>query len=212
FAFARQQAGRVQEDPRIEVRLNTELTSEMAESENADILLCAVGSLPVVPPVPGLKESPRVVGLEALHTSVPRVGQKVVILGGGLIGSESAIYLDSLGKDVTIVEQKDTLAPDAPYMHKYGMDLYFEKSRIQIHRNTRAKAVLEEGLLCEDDRGREVLLEADTILLAAGMRPNQEAVEELRYAAPRFFQIGDCVKVGKVYDAVHGGYYGALDI
>ena len=89
---------------------------------------------------------------------------------------------------------------------------HFEKSKVKIYLNTKAKMVTEEGLLCTDPDGNEMLLEADTVFMAAGMRPNTEAVEELRYAAPRFFQIGDCVKVGKVYDAVNGGYYGAIDI
>lgn len=212
YAFAKQLARRVQENPQIEVRLNTELTAEIAEAEQADIIMCAVGSVPIVPPIPGLKESGKVVGLEALHTKVPAVGQKVVILGGGLIGSESAVYLDSLGKDVTVVEMRDTFAPDAPYMHKFGLELYFEDSNVKMHLNTKAKAVTEDGLLCEDADGNEVFFEADTIFVAAGLRPNTEAVEELRYAAPRFFQLGDCIKVGKVYDAVHGGYYGAIDI
>lgn len=212
FAYAVQQARRVQADPRIEVRLNTELTAELAEAEGADIIMCAVGSEPVVPPIPGIKESGKVVGLEALHHEVPAVGQKVVILGGGLIGSESAVYLDGLGKDVTIVEMRGDYAPDAPDMHKIGLEVYFRNSNVKIHLNTKAKAVTEEGLLCEGPDGNEILFEADTIFVAAGMRPNTEAVEELRYAAPRFFQLGDCVKVGKVYDAVHGGYYGAIDI
>lgn len=212
FDFAMLLARRIGKNPGIEVRLNTELTAELAAAEHADMIMCAVGSRPMIPPIPGLKESGKVVGLEALHTKVPGVGQKVVILGGGLIGSESAVYLDSLGKDVTVVEMRDTFAPDAPQMHKYGLEIYFENSKVQLLLNTKAKAVTEAGLLCEDAEGNEILIEADTVFLAAGLLPNEEAVEELRYAAPRFFCIGDCVRVGKVYDAVHGGYYGSIDI
>lgn len=212
FGYAMLQAKRILSDSRIEVRLNTKLTAELASAESADIIMCAVGAKPIIPPILGLKESNKVVGLEALHTKVPNVGQKVVILGGGLIGSESAVYLDSLGKEVTIVEMRSDYAADAPAMHKLGMQEYFKNSNVKIYLNTKAKEVTEEGLLCESADGNEVLLKADTIFIAAGMQPDTEAVEELRYAAPRFFQIGDCIKVGKVYDAVHGGYYGAIDI
>lgn len=206
------QAKRIAEDARIEVRLHTELTAELAEAECADIIMCAVGAKPIIPPISGLQESSKVVGLEALHTKVPNVGQKVVILGGGLIGSESAVYLDSLGKEVTIVEMRGDYAADAPVMHKLGMQEYLKDSNVKMYLNTKAKEVTEEGLLCENAEGNQILLEADTIFVAAGMQPDTEAVEKLRYAAPRFFQIGDCIKVGKVYDAVHGGYYGAIDI
>lgn len=212
FDYAMLQAKRIAEDARIEVRLHTELTAELAEAECADIIMCAVGAKPIIPPISGLQESSKVVGLEALHTKVPNVGQKVVILGGGLIGSESAVYLDSLGKEVTIVEMRGDYAADAPVMHKLGMQEYLKDSNVKMYLNTKAKEVTEEGLLCENAEGNQILLEADTIFVAAGMQPDTEAVEKLRYAAPRFFQIGDCIKVGKVYDAVHGGYYGAIDI
>jgi pyruvate/2-oxoglutarate dehydrogenase complex dihydrolipoamide dehydrogenase (E3) component len=136
----------------------------------------------------------------------------VVILGGGLIGSESAVYLDGLGKKVTVVEMRGDYAPDAADMHKIGLEVYFKSSNVHMQLNTMAKEITDEGLLCVDKDGNEILFPADTILVAAGMRANEKAVEELRYAAPRFFQLGDCIKPGKVYDAVHGGYYGALDI
>ena len=67
------------------------------------------------------------------------------------------------------------------------------------------------GLLCDTPEG-EALLEADTILLAAGMRADQAAVEAFYNTAPRVFTIGDCIKAGRVVDAVSGGYYRALDI
>jgi 2,4-dienoyl-CoA reductase-like NADH-dependent reductase (Old Yellow Enzyme family)/thioredoxin reductase len=196
----------------VEVRLNTELTSKLAQELKADIILCAVGAVPVVPPIPGLAESKKTVGLEAIHQPVPAVGKKVVILGGGLIGTETAIYLDSLGKEVTVVEMRGDYAPDTSEMHKIALEVSLEKSRIKMHLNTRAKAVTEAGLVCIGPNGGEVTFAADTIFVAAGMKPNSEAIDSLRYAAPRFFKIGDCVKVGKVLEAVHGGYYGALDI
>lgn len=212
YRYAVLQARRIAAEPRIEVRLNTPLTAPLAEAERADMILCAVGSEPIVPPLPGLQGSRLVVGLEALHTPLPQVGQRVVILGGGLIGAESAIYLSGLGRDVTVVEMRGAFAPDAPWMHKQGIEICFQQNEVKVHLNTRAKAVTEDGLLCEDSQGRELLLPADTILVAAGMRPNAAAVEALRYAAPRFLPLGDCVRVGKVHDAVSGGYYGAIDV
>jgi 2,4-dienoyl-CoA reductase-like NADH-dependent reductase (Old Yellow Enzyme family)/thioredoxin reductase len=196
----------------VEVRLNTELTLELAQELNADMIMCAVGTVPILPPIPGIDTSDKVVGLDAIHQAQPAVGDKVVILGGGLIGTETAIYLDSLGKDVTVVEMRNDYAPDTSEMHKIALEVTLKKGHVKMHLNTRAKEVTDEGLLCIDKDGNEVLYPSDSILVAAGMKPNSASVEALRYAAPRFFQIGDCVKVGKVLEAVHGGYYGALDI
>ena len=194
----------------VDVHLNAALTPEQAAGLNADVVIVATGAQPIVPPIPGV-DGPNVATLEALHQPVPALGQRVVILGGGLVGSECAIYLDGLGKDVTVVEMKDDWAADAYFMHKNAMKVYMESSKIQIHTNTTAKAITEKGLLCQTPEG-EKLFEADTILLAAGMKSDRRAVDDFYNTAPRVFQVGDCIRAGRVVDAVSLGYYRALDI
>lgn len=209
YNFVKVLEGRLKET-NVEVKLNTEITAEEAAGLKADVVMVAVGAKPVVPPVKGI-DSPKVAGLDTLHQREPQVGQKVVILGGGLVGSEAAIYLDGLGKDVTVVEMKDDWAADAYFMHKNAMNIYIRNSGIKIHTDTTAKAVTEEGLLCETKDG-ELLLEADTILLAAGMKVDQEFVNSFYNTADRVFMIGDCVKPGRVVEAVTLGYNRAIDI
>ena len=193
-----------------EIRLNTEITAEDVAKLKADVVMVAIGATPVIPPIEGI-DSPKVAGLLALHSKEPQVGQKVVILGGGLVGSEAAIYLDGLGKDVTVVEMKDDWAADSYFMHKNAMNIYIRNSRIKIYTDTMAKAVTEEGLTCETKDG-ELLLEADTILLAAGMKTDQEIVNSFYNTADRVFMIGDCVKPGRVLEAVTRGYNRAIDV
>ena len=182
----------------------------MVENIGPDLLIMAVGADPIVPPIPGI-DNPKVVGLEALHQTPPALGQKVVILGGGLIGSETAVYLDGLGKDVTIVEMKDDWAADAYFMHKTAIEVYMRTSNIKVNLNTTAKAVTDAGLVCVDKDGNEVVFEADSILLAAGLRANTHIVDKFRYSAPWVHCVGDCIKVGRVIDATAGGHYAAID-
>ncbi len=91
------------------------------------------------------------------------------------------------------------------------MKVYMKDSTIKIQVNTTAKAITEEGLLCTAPEG-EVLFEADTILLAAGMKADRKTAESFYNAAPRVFEIGDCIRAGRVVDAVSNGYYRAIDI
>ena len=209
YNFVKVLEGRLQKAG-VDVRLNTALTPEQAEALGADVLIVAVGAQPIVPPIPGI-DGKNVVGLEALHQPEPALGQKVVILGGGLVGTECAIYLDGLGKDVTVLEMKDDWAADAYFMHRNAMKIYIDGSRIQIRTRTTAKAITEQGVLCAGPDG-EVLVEADTILLAAGMKPDRAAVDAFYNTAPRVFQVGDCIQTGRVVDAVGMGYSIALDI
>ncbi|MDR0874898.1 MAG: FAD-dependent oxidoreductase [Clostridiales Family XIII bacterium] len=210
YAYAVQQERRVKESG-AQVRTETALTPEIVAELAPDAMILALGAVPIVPNIPGI-DGPNVVGLEALHEKTPAVGQKVVILGGGLVGTETAVYLDLLGRDVTVVEMRDDFAVDAAEMHKTGLELMLRKSRVTMQLRTRAKAVTDAGLLCIGPDGSEILFEADTILVAAGMRSNNELVSELRYAAPRVLAVGDCFKVGKVVDATYSGHYSILDI
>jgi len=210
YAYAVQQSRRVM-DSGIDVRLNTELTAELIDTIQPDFLVLAVGAKQIVPDIPGI-ESKKVVGLEALHQKHPNVGKKVVILGGGLVGCETAIYLSKLGIEVTVVEMKNDCATDAAEMHKIAIEKEFRNNMINLHLNTTAKAVTEDGLLCIGPDGKSIVYDADTIFLAAGMHPDFETVEALRYNATWSFSIGDCVKAGKVVDAVYNGYYSSLDI
>lgn len=194
----------------VDVRLNTELTAEQAAAENADVIITAIGAKPIVPPIPGI-DNEKVVGLTALHQPEPALGQKVVILGGGLVGSECAIYLDGLGKDVTIVEMKEDWAADSYFMHKNAMKIYMRDSNIKIHVNTTAKAITDKGLVCQTPEG-QLVIPADNILLAAGMRADRKTAESFYNAAPRVFETGDCIKAGRVVEAVTTGYYRAIDI
>ncbi len=211
YKYSQLLAKRLQEAD-VEIRLNTVLSEDLAQDLHADMIVCAVGAVPVVPPVKGITTSPKVVGLDAIHRPVPDIGQKVVVLGGGLVGIETAIYLDSLGKEVTVVEMNSAYAADSSEMHKIALAVTLKAGKVKVDLNTRATEVVDQGLLCLDMGGREILYPADSIFVAAGMRSDTEEIEKLRYAAPRFFKIGDCVKVGTVLEAVHAGYYGALDI
>ena len=154
YAYALQQAKRVQAAG-VNVRLNTSATPEMIEGLNPDVLILAVGANQIIPPIPGI-DRPNVKTLEALHRKEPDLGDSVVIIGGGLVGSETAIYLDGLGKKVTVVEMKDDYAPDANEMHKIGLEHEFAKNNVKFHLNTSAKAVTDDGLILYRQRRQRV--------------------------------------------------------
>ena len=132
-----------------------------------------------------------------------------LIEAGDILRRADLYFDDSPG--LTVLEMKDDWAADAYFMHRNAMKIYIDGSRIQIRTQTTAKAITEQGVLCAGPDG-EVLVEADTILLAAGMKPDRAAVDAFYNTAPRVFQVGDCIQTGRVVDAVGMGYSIALDI
>ncbi len=197
----------------VEIRLNTEVTKEYAENENADALIIAVGSEPLVPPIPGL-DGDNVVIVNNYYKERDKVGSEVVVMGGGLAGCECAIHLAQEGKLVRLVEMRDMLAPDANVRHRPVMlKLIDELARnLTVCTGHKALKVTGEGVVCQDKDGKEVLVPGGSVICALGQRSRSAVVDELRDAASFVRVIGDAAKVSTITNAVYWGYHAALDI
>ena len=194
----------------VEIRINTEVTPEYVEKENPDALIIAAGSSPLVPPIKGL-DGENVVLVNNYYLEKEKVGDKVVVFGGGLAGCECAIHLGMEGKEVHIVEMRDELAPDANIRHRPLLLKEIDKYAT-VHTGCKGLEVSKEGILCEDKEGNQVLVEGDSIICALGQRSRRDVVDALRDSAPYVAVIGDASKVSTITNAVYEGYHAALDI
>jgi pyruvate/2-oxoglutarate dehydrogenase complex dihydrolipoamide dehydrogenase (E3) component len=134
-----------------------------------------------------------------------RIGRNVVIVGGGLTGCEGGIFLAGQGRRVTIVEMKPELCRDAPYLHREAVLLELERLGAVTRAGTRCTRIFPDGISAEKD-GLEQKFTADTVIIAAGVRPRTEEAESFRVCADEFWKAGDCKKAGNVRMAVHEGY------
>lgn len=201
---------RLAEQAGAEIRLNTEVTKEYAEKEQADALIIAVGSAPLVPPIPGL-QGDNVVIVNNYYLEKEKVGKNVVVFGGGLAGCECAIYLGMEGKNVHLVEMRDELAPDANVRHRPLLLKEVEKY-VTVHTGYKGLEVTREGIVCEDSNKERHLVPGDTVICALGQRSRTDMVDQLQDGAPFVRVIGDAAKVSTITNAVYWGYHGALDI
>lgn len=192
--------------------LGTEVTAELLDALEPDVVLCAVGADPLLPPIPGLRENaftPRQVYEQGL-----RPGGNIVILGGGLTGVEEGLSLAEQGNHVTVIEMSGEAAAEANAIHKPSIHTNLERLRDNITclLNTKCTEVLPGAVRVTDESGsREI--PADFILNALGQRPNSETVEALAACRAPFFEaFGDCAELGQLRGAVHGGFYRAIDV
>lgn len=194
----------------VEIRLNTEVTKEYAQKEAADALIIAVGSEPLVPPIPGLTGS-NVVIVNEYYRQKEKVGDEVVVFGGGLAGCECAIHLGMEGKNVRLVEMRDELAVDANVRHR-PLLLKEIETYAAVYTGYKGLEVTPDGIVCEDKNGEKQLVPGKTVICALGQRSRTKLVEQLQDAAPFVRVIGDAAKVSTITNAVYWGYHAALDI
>ena len=194
----------------VDLRLNTEATPEIIKELNAEALIIAVGSRPVIPPIEGIGRE-NVIVVNDYYRKKNSVADTVVILGGGLAGCECAVHLGMEGHKVAIVEMKDQLASDCNIRHRPILMSMVEKYA-SVFLNHTALKVTDDGLICRDAFGREALVEGKTVICAAGQVPERKGIEKMREAAPWVREIGDCTRVANITAAIYQGYHAALDI
>ena len=194
----------------VEIRVNTTVTLEYVEAEKPNALIVAVGSKPIVPPLPGI-DGDNVVVVNDCYLQQEKVGNSVVVLGGGLAGCECAVHLAQAGKAVHLVEMRDTLAPDCNIRHRPILMQKIDEL-VTVHLGHAGLRVTDEGLICKAPDGGEVLIPGETIICAVGQRANRADVDALRYAAPFVREVGDCIRPANITKAMYEGYHAGLDV
>jgi pyruvate/2-oxoglutarate dehydrogenase complex dihydrolipoamide dehydrogenase (E3) component len=197
-------------DEGVEIRLNTTVTPEYVEQEGVDALILAVGSTPLVPPIPGI-DGENVIVVNDYYLNKDKVADSVVVLGGGLAGCECAIHLGLEGKKVELVEMRDTLAADCNIRQRpILMRKVAEFST--AHTEYIGQKITADGVICKDKDGNEVLVPGKTVICALGQRANRADVDALRGCAPFVREVGDCVRPANITKAIYEAYHAALDI
>ena len=194
----------------VDVRMNAEVTKELAEKIAPDVIIAALGSRPIVPDVPGI-DGENVFGAVEVLKNPGKAGKRVVIMGGGLVGSELAIYLAGFGREVVIVEMAPALGEGGNKLHGLAIRLELARKNVSVNLSVKAVGITETGLV-GDGPGGTALFEADTVVYAAGQEPLRDEAEALRFAAPEFYQIGDCLAPKNIPEATRLAYNIARDI
>lgn len=193
----------------VQVLLNTEVTPQYVRAFDPDTLVVAIGSNELCPPIKGIHLQNVVMAIDAeLHPE--KLGRRVAIMGGGLVGGEAAISFHHAGHEVSIIEMKPAVATEVNSFYRGGLLPQIERSA-KIYVDTKVMEIVPEGVKVES-AGKEFLIEADTVVCALGFRAPYAAVDALCSEVDENYIVGDCRNVGQIYGAINNGYYAALNI
>jgi 2,4-dienoyl-CoA reductase-like NADH-dependent reductase (Old Yellow Enzyme family)/thioredoxin reductase len=195
--------------------MNTEVTADTVRAEIPDALIIAVGATPFIPAVPGF-DSDKVVWAGDVDSGKAGTGKNVIVVGAGMTGIETAINIASQGKTVTVIEMlgPEVVLAEASSAHKYYLVDRIKEFGIRVVTHTKMEEVTENGIRAINKDLKWINMEADTIVLAMGMKARKEKVGELRRLIPEseVFVVGDCNRPRSIFEANHEGFNAVCDL
>jgi len=186
-------------------------TAAMIEEFEPEVLVLATGVRPLVPEIRGLDKAHVVQAKDVLEGKV-EVGNKVVVIGGELVGCETAEFLAEKGKKVTVARRGVEMALSVgPSLRDFFLDRLSEKGVVLLT-EIRYNEVIPEGLVVTTKEGGRKTIEADTIVLAAGATPDRTLYQEIKEKVSETYLAGDCVEPRRIREAIADGYRIGLEI
>jgi NADPH-dependent 2,4-dienoyl-CoA reductase/sulfur reductase-like enzyme len=198
----------------IAVHLSAKATPEMIKAKGYDAVIAAVGADPNVPKIPGA-DGKNVYDIINVYTKEKELGKNVVVIGGGEYGVETGMFLAKTGHKTTMLTSNKELLPLVRVHYQEIMiDVYEHLENFNYILESIATRISDGKVFYTDAKGNEKSIQADSIVLYAGLKAKQdEAMSFYGSARKAFFIIGDCTgKCGDVQKAVRNAYFTASQI
>ncbi|MFD2015154.1 FAD-dependent oxidoreductase [Vibrio olivae] len=194
------------------IHLNTTLTPQLIEALQPDSVILATGALPFVPNIEG-KDLEHVLNANDVLQGSAETGHNVVVIGGGLVGSETAAHLANHGRRVSIIEMNDDIFVGTPHATKHYLLKDLRAHDVAIHTNTQVQSITPDSVTVVDAKGNPRRLEGvDSVVMAIGSRPVSVIESELKKSVPEVITIGDALQVRKAMEAVEEGYLAGMAV
>jgi NADPH-dependent 2,4-dienoyl-CoA reductase/sulfur reductase-like enzyme len=194
----------------VELRLRQMFTVEMLNELKPDVVVLATGVKPFIPQIPGIQRKKVLQANEVLTGA--ETGERAVVIGGELVGCETALYLVEQGKKVTIMRRGPELATKVQHFIREPLLGRLQFKGASILTGVEYEEITEAGVVIMTGTGERKVVEADTVVLAAGAVPNTELLATLQGKVARVFSVGDCAEPRGIREAMEEGYRAGLDI
>jgi 2,4-dienoyl-CoA reductase-like NADH-dependent reductase (Old Yellow Enzyme family)/thioredoxin reductase len=200
----------------IDIRRSTTATRELVMREKPDAVIIAVGSEPFIPKIPGI-DGPNVSLATDVDMGRKQVGRRVVLIGAGLTGTETAVVLAQDGREVTLcdmltLEQIDSRGNSSRSSIALLRGMA-QQAGVKVITGLKAREITRDSVIAVDETGAVVTLPCDSVVLSMGVRPRESVVNEFRACADEIYIVGDCASsAGNITSAVRDGFYAAMNL
>lgn len=194
----------------VQIKTGEELSVEKAIEMKPDEVIVATGARPIIPDISGVRRENVVTALEVLSGD-KEVGERVIIVGGGEVGCETAEFLADKGKKVTILEMLEQIGVDMLSIMRPFVIRRLNKAGVMVETTARVVEITDKGVTASQDEVSR-FFEGDAVVLAIGMMSETNFAQRLRAKLPSVHLAGDCVKPRTIGEAMVEGYLVGLEI
>ena len=192
----------------VKVNLGVEVTPEMIDSERPDAVVLATGAIPKETDFIDTSDERVVSSWDILGGQVEPVAQKVVVIGGNMLGCEVAEFMADRGNIVSVIKMRPgaAMAEDCEPTNRRGLLDSLQECRVSLLSGFKVEGLTGDGVkVVQRDSGEERTLEAETIVLALGAMPERSLVDDLKKEEIEFHPIGDCRQPNNIRQAIYEG-------
>ena len=187
----------------VAIELNKEATVESVIGFAPDTVIVANGSRPMLPEIPGIREQKnRVLFAQEVLNGNREVGPTVVIIGGESVGCETGDFLTEKGKKVTITSLLPEIATNLPFINRSSLLRKLEEKGVTMLPNVGYDLITKDEVTIITAKGEKIPLKADSIVLCAGLVPENQLFKSLLGKVRECYAVGDCVRPRRILEAI----------
>lgn len=195
----------------VEVKMNCLITAESVHEYNTDIIITATGSIPKSIRVDGVKEV--VTASDVLLGNV-NIGNTIAMIGGGLVGCETALWLAMQGKKVTVIEILPEILGgphELPYMNRFMLEDLLTYNEVKIMKSSKVQKSDANGVLVSNENG-EIHVDTDTVISAVGYQSDDNLYNAINKIDIPVHNVGDSRLVHNIMYSIWDAYELARNI
>ncbi len=183
-----------------------EATSQIIKDNKPNAVIVAVGATPWVLDVPGINKSSVVQALDVLRGT--QTGKNLIVVGGGMIGRDVALFLAEQGKRITITTREDGIVRSMDRGSRQAFLSRLSKVDVEVRTGVYLEEIVDSGIIILDRYGVRHQITGDSVVLATGLIPNRKLFDELTQVPElEVYAVGDCVQPRDIFDAIHEGHW-----
>ncbi len=197
---------------KVKVNLKKEITIKEITDQAPDVVIVSTGSKPSMPEVPGIQKPIVVDGLDIYKGK--EVGKTVIIIGGGMLGCELALFLGEKGKQVILTTRQGQIGYDMEIAHFIVLMEKLMKAGVSINTHQLLQEVTDDGVVMLDlaKLGEKSKIKGDNVIIMGGLQPDTALYQALKDKGLAVYAIGDCVQPRGVHEAIYEGHLAARSI